>query len=72
MPIDIALDRMTVAEKLQLIEVIWDDLTQDPNNVPSPAWHVETLRRREQDIAAGTTQFLDITEAKQAVRDLLK
>ena len=72
MPLDIALDRMTAAEKIQLIEVIWEDLTREPNNIPSPAWHAEILRQREQGITAGTTQFLDITEAKQAVRDLLK
>lgn len=72
MNVALPLDRMTAAEKLQLIEEIWDDLAWEPESVPSPDWHGEVLRERERRVAEGKTRFLDIRDAKQAVRDLLK
>ena len=72
MNVALPLDRMTAAEKLQLIEEIWDDLARVPESVPSPDWHGEVLRERERRVAEGKTRFLDIPEAKQCVRDLLK
>ncbi|AJF07623.1 addiction module protein [Geoalkalibacter subterraneus] len=72
MNVALPLDRMTASEKLQLIETIWNDLTREPESVPSPDWHGDVLREREQRVAEGKAQFLDIADAKQAVRDLLK
>lgn len=72
MNVALPLDRMTAAEKLQLIEEIWNDLAREPESVPSPDWHGEVLRERERRVAEGKTRFLDIPEAKQCVRDLLK
>ncbi len=72
MNVALPLDRMTTSEKLQLIETIWNDLTREPESVPSPDWHGDVLREREQRVAEGKAQFLDIADAKQAVRDLLK
>lgn len=71
MHLDLPLAQMTVTDKLQAIEELWADLTHESTNVPSPAWHGELLRAREERIAAGTARFLDIAEAKQAVREQL-
>jgi hypothetical protein len=72
MHLTIPLKQMTAADKLQAIEEIWTDLIRESSDVPSPAWHEDVLRAREQRIADGTSRFLDIAEAKQAVRELLK
>lgn len=72
MSLAIALDQMTANEKLQLLEELWTDLAKQPEDIPSPAWHGEILRQREQRIAEGGACFYDIAEAKQAVRDRLK
>lgn len=71
MTIAVELDHMTTTEKLQLLENLWDDLTRQPTNVPSPDWHAEVLHQREQSIADGSARLLDIPEAKQLVRDIL-
>ncbi len=63
------LDRMTIAEKLQALESIWDDLCQTPDNVSSPAWHGEILRRRDQRVTDGSAQFTDWSQAKREIRD---
>ncbi|WP_041281118.1 addiction module protein [Desulfosudis oleivorans] len=68
----IPLEKMSIEDKLQAIEVIWADLASTPENIPSPSWHADVLRAREKRISEGASSFLDITEAKKAVRDLLK
>lgn len=68
MHIAIPLNSMSASEKLQAIEEIWSDLARTPEDVPSPSWHADVLRAREQRIAEGSSRFLDVAEAKQAVR----
>ena len=63
---------MTVTEKLQIIEDVWLDLAKEPDQVPSPDWHGDVLRAREQGIRDGQARFLDIAEAKQILGHLLK
>ncbi|MCD6198572.1 MAG: addiction module protein [Deltaproteobacteria bacterium] len=72
MQIAIPLERMSATDKLKAIEEIWTDLARASEDVPSPSWHSDVLRAREQRIAAGASRFLDIAEAKQAVRERLK
>ena len=68
----IPLEQMSVEEKLQAIEEIWADLARTPEQLPAPAWHAEVLQVREQRITEGRSRFLDIEEAKKAVREQLK
>jgi len=72
MNLSIPLKQMTVEDKLQAIEEIWADLGGTPEDIPSPSWHADVLRARENRISEGTSHFLDIPEAKEAVRRRLK
>jgi len=72
MHFSIPLEQMSVEDKLQAIEEIWADLAGTPEDVPSPSWHVDVLRTREKRISEGRSHFLDITEAKKAVKEQLK
>jgi len=72
MHLDIPLEQMSVEDKLQAIEEIWADLASIPENIPSPPWHADVLRARENRISEGRSHFLDIAEAKKAVREQLK
>ncbi len=71
MHLTIPLERMTAADKLQAIEDTWADHAREPSDIPSPAWHGDVLRAREQRIAEGASRFLDVSEAQQAVREQL-
>jgi hypothetical protein len=48
MSIQIPLDRMTVAEKWEALNVIWADLTKSTASIPIPDWHVAVLKERHQ------------------------
>nr|VFK24839.1 MAG: hypothetical protein BECKLPF1236A_GA0070988_104393 [Candidatus Kentron sp. LPFa]VFK35926.1 MAG: hypothetical protein BECKLPF1236C_GA0070990_104473 [Candidatus Kentron sp. LPFa] len=74
MHIAIPLETMTTADKLRAIEEIRADPVgnleaNESDSVPSPSWHADVLRAREQRIADGASRFPDIAEAKQAVRE---
>jgi hypothetical protein len=72
MHVTIPLDRMSATDKLQAIEEIWADLSLVSEDVPSPAWHADVLHAREQRISDGRSRFLDIAEAKAAVREQIQ
>ena len=69
MTVTIPLEKMTTEEKLQALEDIWDDLQRNEENVPSPQWHADELKKRESQIREGKSTFSDWDEAKQRIRD---
>jgi len=67
MAITLPLKEMTVEEKLQLMEALWDDLCQHADQLPPPAWHAETLAEREAAIGRGEADFEDWEAAKRRI-----
>ena len=72
MSTDISLEKMTVAEKLALMERLWDDLSRRPENVPSPEWHGDVLARRMAAVRDGHTDFVSWDDAKRRLRERLE
>ena len=68
MDIVLPLNEMTTAEKLSVMELLWDDLCRSPENLSSPAWHGEVLAAREQLLQDGQTGFSDFAEVRDRLR----
>ena len=46
---DSALHALPIAEKLRIVELLWDDIGEVPTPIPLPEWvEREALRRREE------------------------
>ena len=43
-----AYQALSTSEKLLLVEEIWDEIAQHPDDLPVPAWHQAELDRRYQ------------------------
>jgi hypothetical protein len=71
MDIALLLDQMTTEEKLRAMEALWADLSRCEQDVPSPAWHEQVLKEREESLQSGQEQFLDWEAAKRELRDRL-
>ncbi len=69
MSIDLPLDKMTLADKLATMEAIWADLSNRPDDLPSPEWHKEILEDRRRQVAEGKLRFI---EWDIAIADLRK
>ena len=68
MALTLPLREMTVEEKLQAMEDLWDDLSRNPEVIESPSWHEDVLRERQQRLDAGEASFMDWEEAKAYIR----
>ena len=66
--IALPLNEMTVEEKLQAMEMLWENLCQNEDNIPSPAWHEEVLGEREAALKRGEDEPEDWEVAKRRIR----
>ncbi len=66
--ISLPLKAMTQAEKLMVMEALWEDLSQNEQAFESPAWHQEELAVTEERVKSGTEQFVDWEKAKMELR----
>jgi hypothetical protein len=64
----IAIEKLSRAEKLRMMEALWRDLRASAEPLPSMTWHGEALRQAESALANGTAQMMDWSEAKDALR----
>jgi putative addiction module component (TIGR02574 family) len=51
--------QLPLAEKLQIMEAIWEDLRAHAEQVPVPAWHKELLDERRKALDEGREEVLD-------------
>jgi putative addiction module component (TIGR02574 family) len=72
MNITLPLKEMTVEEKLQLMEAIWEDLSQNAEQIPPPAWHAEELAARAAAIARGEETFEDWETTRQRIEQSIR
>lgn len=68
MDIALPLDKMSVEEKLRVLERLWDDLARTPSSVPSPAWHRDVLEAREKRFNEGKERSIPWEKAKGEIR----
>jgi len=67
MSTSLAIDEMTLEQKLQAMEDLWDDLCRHEEALPVHQWQRDTLDEREAAIAQGESRFLDWEEAKERI-----
>jgi putative addiction module component (TIGR02574 family) len=58
------LSRLTNAERVELLEAIWDSL-EDKDEIESPEWHGKVLAERAAKIESGEAQFLTLEQVKE-------
>ena len=61
-------EKMTTAEKLRLMEDLWQNLSTEDSAVDSPSWHGDVLAERDRLLASGEEQFIDWEVAKKHLR----
>ncbi len=64
----LALEKLTRVEKLQLMEILWEDLSANAADLPSPAWHEYALNEAQTAFAKGDAVFVDWASAKRQLR----
>lgn len=58
-------ERMSVRERLDAIELLWRSLAASPEQIPSPEWHGQVVAERLSKIERGEAKFLTLDEVKR-------
>ena len=61
------LTTMSVSEKIQMMETLWGNLTQQSQDITSPNWHQDLLLQREKSLENQQDHFVDWNEAKKQI-----
>jgi len=63
----LALAALTPAEKLQLIEELWEELSATPEEIPVPQWQLDELDRRSVEYAKNPSSGIPWEEVKRNI-----
>jgi len=59
------IERMSFAERLKTMELLWRSMSERPEKLESPAWHKKILDRRLAKIETGKGEFLTLAQLKK-------
>ena len=65
----VEIDRMTFAERLQAMELLWRSISAEPDKLTSPGWHKTLLKQRLAKVEAGKARFLTLGQLKNVLPD---
>ncbi len=65
---DISIFDLSPAEKLQLVEDLWDDLASTPSDISVHEWQKEELARRKTNLISKPASGLSWEEVKRRIR----
>jgi len=69
MGMSLSVEKMSIEEKFQTMETIWDDLCKKADSISSPPWHEKILNDRENGISNGKDVFVDLNAAKKNIEN---
>lgn len=59
------IERMTFAERLQAMELLWRSMSTEPDKLESPGWHKKILAKRLAKVETGKAEFLTVAQLKK-------
>jgi hypothetical protein len=62
------IEKMSVAERLQAIEQLWDALCRNTGDMASPDWHRGVLADRKARAESGEAKFLTLAQLRTRLR----
>jgi putative addiction module component (TIGR02574 family) len=66
--VDLPVSRLSLSQKLDLMEILWTDLARNEEKLESPAWHRTILEDRERAFRAGKVTVSDWEQAKKRIK----
>lgn len=68
-PMPTSLQHLSIEQKLQAMEQLWEELRANVGDEVSPPWHGDELSRREKALSRGEDAAEDWEAARQRIRD---
>ena len=67
---NIEIESLSIAQKLELVDRIWSSLDGDRDSIPSPEWHKEVLEERKRRLDSGEATLSPVSEVKKRLENL--
>ena len=67
----LGIDRMSVEQRMQLMEDIWDSIAKEPESVEIPDWHKKIIAERLADCESNPNAQVAWEEARTRLRESL-
>ena len=71
MSIHAEFQQLSVAEKVQVVQELWDQIAASPENLPVPGWHRAELEKRQSEWASSPDPGEDWNILKKRLREAL-
>ena len=65
----IEIKHLSREEKLRVMEAIWEDLSNEEEQIESPGWHKKALQETEHRLSSGLERIVDWQDAKKELRN---
>ena len=62
----IEIKKMSMVERLQAMEALWDSLLYEESEIESPEWHRDILEERKRKIENGKAEFISLEKLKSS------
>jgi len=62
------IEKMSVTERLQAMDQLWDSLNRSDVEIPSPDWHQDVLADRKARAQRGEAKFLTLDQLRSRLR----
>lgn len=62
------IDKMSVVERLQAIEQLWDAICREAKDVASPEWHRDILADRKSRAERGEASFMTLAQLRTRLK----
>ena len=62
------IETMSVSERLQAMDQLWDSLNRSDDEIPSPEWHQDVLADRKERARRGEARFLTMDQLRSRLR----
>jgi putative addiction module component (TIGR02574 family) len=59
---------LSIGEKLEIVESLWDQIAESPEALPIPDWHKDELDRRSESFESDPGAGIPWDEAKRRIR----
>ena len=62
-------DALTVDQKIEYVQSLWEQITADPERVPTPEWHRQVVEGRLQSYRLDPDSGIPWSEAREDLRN---
>jgi len=62
------IEKMSLPDRLEAMELLWDSISENPEKIDSPDWRREILNKRESKVNSGKAQYLTLSELKDRLK----